>query len=66
MGMSANYIFINLTGYVMYTVYNLYGYFKGNNPETGNVDSSDILFSLHSVVIYLITVVLFFYYPHKT
>jgi hypothetical protein len=31
MGMSSNYIFINLTGYVMYTVYNLYGWRKGNN-----------------------------------
>jgi len=31
MGMSSNYIFINLTGYVMYTVYNLYGWTKGNN-----------------------------------
>jgi hypothetical protein len=63
--MSGNYILINLTGYVMYTVYNLYGYFKGNNSETGNVDTSDILFSFHSVIIYGITVGLFFYYPHK-
>lgn len=65
MGMSANYILINLTGYVMYTVYNFYGYFKGNNPETGNVDSSDILFSFHSVLIYGVTIALFYYYPHK-
>lgn len=49
----------------MYTVYNLYGYFKGNNAETGNVDASDIFFSMHSVIVYVITVALFFYYPHK-
>jgi len=29
--MSSNYIFINLTGYVMYTVYNVYGWTRGNN-----------------------------------
>lgn len=63
--MSSNYIFINLTGYLMYTVYNLYGWFKGNNSETGMVNQSDILFSIHSVLVYSITVGLFFYYPHK-
>ena len=65
MGMSFNYIFINLTGYVMYNVYNFYGYYKGNNSETGKVDFSDLLFSLHSIFVYSITVALFFYYPHK-
>jgi cystinosin len=65
MGMSSNYIFINLTGYVMYTVYNLYGYVKGDNVQTGVVDTSDLLFSMHSVLVYGVTVGLFFYYPHK-
>lgn len=49
----------------MYTVYNVYGYMKGNNSETGNVDKSDILFSIHSVFVYSVTISLFFYYPHK-
>ncbi len=65
MGINGNYIFINLTGYVMYAVYNLYGWIKGNNPETGIVDQSDILFSMHSVLAYGIIVMLFFYFPHK-
>ncbi len=65
MGISSNYIFINLTGYAMYTVYNLYGFMKGNNWETGKVDQSDLLFSLHAVAVYTVTVCLFFYYPHK-
>lgn len=63
--MSSNYILINLTGYVMYTVYNVYGYLKGDNEETGQVDSSDMLFSMHSVLVYGVTVGLYFYYPHK-
>jgi len=29
------------------------------------VDQSDIMFSMHSVVVYAVTVGLFFYYPHK-
>lgn len=49
----------------MYTAYNLYGWFKGNNWQTGLIDKSDILFSMHSVFVYTITVGLFFYYPHK-
>lgn len=65
MGMNSNYVFINLTGYAMYTVYNVYGYMKGNNLETGNVDTSDILFSIHAVFVYAITVCLFLYYPHN-
>jgi cystinosin len=63
--MNSNYIFINLTGYAMYTVYNLYGYFKGDNPETGKVDTSDLFFSLHSVFVYSLTVAFYFYYPHN-
>ncbi len=63
--MSSNYIFINLTGYAMYTVYNVYGFLKGNNDETGHVDKSDLFFSLHSVFAYIITAALFFYYPHQ-
>jgi hypothetical protein len=65
MGMNSNYIFINLTGYLMYAVYNVYGWVKGNNPETGLIDQSDILFSMHSVLAYVIIVGLFFYYPHQ-
>ena len=64
-GISANYIFINLTGYTFYTVYNLYGYFHGENVETGKVNDSDLLFALHSVFAYCITSSLFFYYPHN-
>jgi hypothetical protein len=52
-------------GYVMYAVYNLYGWVKGNNPETGFIDQSDILFSMHSVVAYGVVVGLFLYYPNK-
>jgi cystinosin len=43
----------------------VYGWVKGNNPETGLIDQSDILFSMHSVLAYVFIVGLFFYYPHQ-
>ena len=48
----------------MYADYNVYGWVNGDNPQTGFIDQSDILFSVHSIFAYAIIVGLFFYYPH--
>lgn len=62
--MSSNYLLINLSGYIFYSVYNLYGYLNSNNNETGKVNDTDLMFSIHSIIVYMITCGLFLYYPH--
>jgi len=65
MGVDSNYIFINISGYTFYAVYNAYGFLKNNNNQTGNVFFGDILYSVHCIILYSILVSFYFYYPHR-
>lgn len=53
--MSIDFIALNLTGYVLYSLYNTYGYWI-NEDQTGRVDLNDVAFAYHGLLATLIFV----------
>jgi hypothetical protein len=47
-GMNFDFVAMNLTGFVFYSLYNSYGYFV-NSDQTGKVDLNDVLFAYHAL-----------------
>lgn len=65
--MNLDFLALNLTGYVFYTIYCSYGYFcEGSAAETGRVNLNDIFFVYHALMITLVMVVQAFIYPKGT
>lgn len=65
LGVDSNYIFINISGYLFYAVYNAYGFINHANGQTGKVFFGDIIYSIHCIILYSVLVGFYFYYPHK-
>lgn len=51
--MNLSYLYLNITGFIFYSIYCLYGYFNKNSPEIGNVNLHDLLFSVHALMMCL-------------
>ena len=62
-GMNFDFLAMNLTGFTFYSLYCSYGYFSGNDQQTGKVDLNDVIFSYHALAITIITVIQAFVYP---
>lgn len=54
-GMNFDFVAMNLTGFLFYSLYNSYGYFV-NSEQTGQVDLNDVLFSYHALFATLICI----------
>jgi Na+-driven multidrug efflux pump len=46
-GMNLDFVTMNLTGFIFYSIYSSYGYFF-NSDQTGKVDLNDLLFGYHA------------------
>ncbi len=53
--MNFDFVAMNLTGFVFYSLYNSYGYFV-NSDQTGKVDLNDVLFAYHALFATLICI----------
>ena len=62
-GMNFDFLAMNLTGFTFYSLYCSYGYFSGNDQQTGRVDLNDVIFSYHALAITIITVIQAFVFP---
>lgn len=54
-GMNFDFVAMNLTGFLFYSIYNTEGYFV-NNKQTGQVDLNDVFFAYHALFATLITI----------
>lgn len=61
--MNFDFLAMNLTGFTFYSLYCSYGYFSGNDQQTGKVDLNDVIFSYHALAITIVTVIQAFVYP---
>jgi cystinosin len=61
--MNFDFLAMNLTGFSFYSLYCSYGYFSGNDAQTGKVDLNDVIFSYHALVITILTVIQAFIFP---
>ena len=59
--MNFDFVAMNLTGFIIYSIYCTYGYFV-NTDQTGQVDLNDLLFAYHALFATFLTLaqVLFF------
>lgn len=62
--MNFDFVAMNLTGFLLYSIYNTYGYFV-DSTETGKVDLNDIIFAYHALFATGLTVVQIMIYPSK-
>lgn len=62
--MNFDFVAMNLTGFLFYSIYNTYGYFV-NQDQTGQVDLNDLIFSYHALFATFVTVSQIAIYPHK-
>ena len=63
--MNFDFVAMNLTGFLFYSIYNTYGYFI-NSDQTGQVDLNDVFFAYHALFATLICVSQAFIFPHGT
>lgn len=62
--MNLDFLALNLSGYIFYAVYCIYGFFyKGAQAETGQVDLHDLLFVLHANFITIVAIIQACIYP---
>ena len=52
--MNFDFVAMNLSGFLFYSIYNTEGYFI-NNKETGQVDLNDVFFAYHALFATLVT-----------
>jgi cystinosin len=62
--MNFDFVGMNLTGFLLYSMYNTYGYFV-NQESTGRVDLNDIIFCYHALFATLLTVTQIMCFPFK-
>ena len=62
--MNFDFVAMNLTGFLFYSIYNTYGYFI-DDTQTGKVDLNDIFFAYHAMFATLLTITQIFIYPKK-
>lgn len=62
-GMSMDFIALNLSSYLLYCLYNTYGYFI-SEEQTGRIDSNDVAFAYHGLLATAIFVVQACVYEH--
>jgi cystinosin len=60
--MNLDFVVMNLTGFLFYSIYNTYGYFI-NTEQTGRVDLNDVFFAYHALFATCVTVSQIFIYP---
>lgn len=63
-GMNFDFVAMNLTGFLFYSIYNTYGYFI-DDTQTGKVDLNDIFFAYHAMFATLLTITQICIYPKK-
>ena len=63
--MNFDFVGMNLTGFLLYSIYNTYGYFV-NSEQTGRVDLNDLIFSYHALFATLVTVGQILVFPFKS
>jgi cystinosin len=61
-GMNFDFVAMNLTGFLFYSIYNTYGYFV-DDDQTGKVDLNDIFFSYHALFATFVTISQICIYP---
>lgn len=61
--MNLSYLYLNITGFVFYSIYCLYGYFNRDSPEIDHVNLHDLLFASHALFICSIKFVQTLLYP---
>lgn len=62
--MNFDFVSMNLTGFLFYSIYCSYGYFI-NSDQTGKVDLNDVLFAYHALFATLVTISQILIYPKK-
>lgn len=62
--MNFDFVAMNLTGFLFYSIYNTYGYFV-DSKETGHVDLNDIVFCYHALFATFLTISQICIYPKK-
>lgn len=48
-GMSIDFVALNLNGFLFYVIYNVYGYYV-DDTETGSIELADLAFALHAFI----------------
>lgn len=61
-GMNFDFVAMNLTGFMFYSIYNTEGYFV-SSAETGHVDLNDVFFAYHALFATLVCVSQIMIYP---
>lgn len=61
-GMNFDFVAMNLTGFIFYSLYNSYGFFI-NSDQTGQVDLNDVIFGYHAMFATLVCIFQIFLYP---
>lgn len=54
--MNFDFVAMNLTGFLFYSIYNTEGYFI-SNKQTGQVELNDVFFAYHALFATLVTLV---------
>lgn len=62
--MNFDFVAMNLTGFLFYSIYNTYGYFV-DDKQTGKVDLNDIFFAYHALFATFVTISQICIYPKK-
>ena len=60
--MNLDFVTLNLTGFLFYSSYNIYGYFF-DESQTGEVDFNDIIFAVHASFATIVCLVQSWIYP---
>lgn len=60
--MNFDFVAMNLTGFIFYSMYNTYGYFI-KSDQTGQVDLNDVIFAYHALFATLICITQIAIYP---
>lgn len=61
-GMNFDFVAMNLTGFIFYSLYNTYGYFI-KSDQTGQVDLNDVIFAYHALFATFICIAQIAIYP---
>lgn len=61
-GMNFDFVAMNLTGFIFYSLYNTYGYFI-KSDQTGQVDLNDVIFAYHALFATLVCITQIAIYP---
>lgn len=63
--MNLNFAAVNLNGFVLYALFNSYGYFV-SNEQTGTIELADLFFALHAFAATFFTAIQTLLYPKGT